>query len=97
VIWRGLSERAALATGHFAKLFGTADIPPLPGLATRLLAMLHDDDADAQQLAQVIANDVGLTAKVLSTVNSAHYGLRHRVTNIQHAIAERAGSGGLKR
>ena len=86
MLWNGLSERAAMATGNFVKLFGKADIPPLPSLATRLLHMFRDESVDLYELGQLIANDVGLSAKVLSTVNSSHYGLRNKVTSAQQAI-----------
>ena len=52
-----------MATGNFVKLFGNADIPPLPSLATRLLNMFRDESVDVHELGKLIANDVGLSAK----------------------------------
>jgi HD-like signal output (HDOD) protein len=87
MLWKGLSERAAMATGNFVKLFGKADIPPLPSLATRLLTMFRDEDADVYELSKLITSDVGLSAKVLSTVNSSHYGMSNKVTSVRQAVA----------
>jgi HD-like signal output (HDOD) protein len=87
MFWKGLSERVALATGNFAKLFGQANVPPLPEIATRVLKTCREEDVDIAELGELLASDVGLSAKVLGTVNSAHYGLRHKVTSVEHAIS----------
>jgi len=87
MILRGWSERIALATGNFAKLFGKSDIPALPEISARLLGMCRDESVDISELGDLLASDVGLSTKVLSTVNSACYGLRHKVTSVSHAIS----------
>jgi len=87
MLWKGFSERVALSTGNFVKLFGKTDVPPLPEIGARLLKMCRDEDADISELGKLIASDVGLSTKVLSTVNSAYYGLRHTVTSVQHGIS----------
>jgi len=86
MFWENLSERAALATGNFVKLFGKVDIPPLPEAAVRLLKMSCQEDADIPALSELMTNDIGLSAKVLSTVNSSYYGLRHKVSSVQQAV-----------
>ncbi len=85
--WNKLSERAALATGNFVKLFGKKDVPPLPEAALRLLKMFGEDDVDVCELSKLIASDVGLATRVLRIVNSAFYGLRHKVNNVQQAVS----------
>ena len=87
VIWKKWSERAALATGNFVKLFDQREVPPLPQASARLLTMCRDESADISELAKLIAGDVALSAKVLRTINSAYFGLSHKVTSVQHAIA----------
>ena len=87
MLWNSLSERVALATGNFVKLFGKDDVPPLPEAALRLLKMSRDDDVDVFELSKLIASDVGLATRVLRTVNSAFYGLRHKVSSVQQAIS----------
>ena len=87
MIWKQLSERVALATGNFVKLFDKIDVPPLPEVATRLLKMSREEAPDMSEMSKLIASDVGLTAKVLGTVNSAYYGLRHKVNSVQHAVS----------
>ncbi len=85
--WNAISARIALATGNFAKLFKNVDIPPLPAVATRLMAICRDEQSTASDVARLISSDLGISAKVLRTVNSPHYGLRHKVTSVQQAIA----------
>ena len=87
MFWKELSERVALATGNFAKLFGKIDIPSLPEVAARLLAAFRAEDPDMFELSKLITGDVGLSTKVLSTVNSSYYGLRHKVTSVQQAVS----------
>ena len=86
MFWAGLSERVALATGNFVKLFDKIDVPPLPELAMRLLKLTRQDTPDVAELSKLITSDVGLTTKVLSTVNSSYYGLRQKVNSVQQAI-----------
>lgn len=84
---KGWSERIALATGNFARLFGKSDIAPLPEVSTRLLEMCRDESVDITELGKLLASDVGLSTRILSTVNSARFGLRHKVTSVSHAIS----------
>jgi HD-like signal output (HDOD) protein len=76
-----------LATGNFAKLFGKTEIPPLPAVATRLMSICRDEECEISEVGNLIASDLGISTRVLRTVNSPHYGLRHRVTSIHQAAA----------
>lgn len=86
MFWKDIRQRAALATGNFAKVFADTEIPPLPRVAARVVQLAQEPDPDIDGLSQVIASDTGLAAKVLRMVNSSHFGLRHRVTDVQHAV-----------
>jgi HD-like signal output (HDOD) protein len=46
-------------------------LPPLSATASRLLGMLGDDSFTLQQLADVINQDPGLSARILGLANSA--------------------------
>jgi HD-like signal output (HDOD) protein len=86
MFWKNVSDRAALATGNFNKIFGQLEIPPLPQVAVRVLRMAQDQDLDVTQLSELIASDTGLATKVLRLVNSSSVGLRHRVKDIRHGV-----------
>lgn len=62
-------------------------LPSLPQVLTRLFALMQDQQASAAQVAETLSRDPALTAKVLGTVNSAFYGLRQEVRDVQHAVA----------
>ena len=51
-----------------------ADLRPLGAVATRILEITEDDRFSAHELAQVIATDQALSAKMLRLSNSAYYG-----------------------
>lgn len=61
-------------------------IPRLPSYATRLTQMLADENVSAREAFETAKLDPSLTASVLKTVNSAAYGLRHKVMDFQHAF-----------
>jgi len=86
-LWKGFSERLALATGNFVRLFDGIDVPPLPEVATHLLKACREEACDISEFGKLITSDAGLAMKILSTVNSSYYGLRHKVNSVQHAIS----------
>lgn len=61
-------------------------IPRLPSYATRLTQLLTDPNVSAKEALDTAKLDPSLTASVLKTVNSAAYGLRHKVMDFQHAF-----------
>lgn len=61
-------------------------IPPLPQVALRAMALIRDPDSSRAALAQVLSLDQGMTGRFLSMVNSAYYGLSRRITSVDEAI-----------
>lgn len=62
-------------------------LPCLGSLYAKLVEELQQPDATISMIGRIISQDVGLTAKVLQTVNSAYFGLRRHITNIDEAVA----------
>lgn len=62
------------------------DIPPLPVVASKVLAMVNDPDMDIADLVAIIEKDQGLTAKVLRVSNSAFFGLARRIATVREAV-----------
>ena len=62
-------------------------VPPFPPVAAKLLTLLSDPDVKAADVAEVISNDVKLTARLLQFVNSPLFGLGRPVSNVSQAIA----------
>lgn len=61
-------------------------IPPAPIVIPQLRAELQKDDPAMLKIANIISQDVGISALVLRTINSSFYGLRTTITSIQHAV-----------
>lgn len=68
-------------------LLQQANVPTLPQVAHKVVQLCSDNDADFGDFAQVIETDPGLSSRLLRMANSAYYGLGHKVTNIERAIA----------
>ena len=64
----------------------TMELRPLPVVALRVLELAEGDRFSAHELAQAIASDQALTAKVLRLSNSAYYGFPRRITTVRDAV-----------
>ena len=62
------------------------DLPSPPHIASRIIELLKDPEADFKILMDLIAQDPALVAKILKTSNSATYARRREVTNMAQAL-----------
>ena len=67
-------------------LESVVSLPSLPGIIARALALLDDEDASLHDVGELLSTDPGTAARVLRMANSATYGLRHKVTSVEHAV-----------
>lgn len=61
--------------------------PSLPAIATQILNMIRNDEAELADLAKVISVDPALTAKMLKVANSSLFGYPSEITTVRRAIA----------
>jgi putative nucleotidyltransferase with HDIG domain len=61
-------------------------LPTLPEVITQILALVDDPMVSAHRIAEVVGRDQAMVATILRLVNSPFYGLRGRITSIQHAV-----------
>ncbi len=61
-------------------------LPSLSITYTSLTQAVRDPGASVDKVAEIIEQDVGMSAKVLQLVNSAFFGLAQRVTTLQGAV-----------
>lgn len=61
-------------------------LPVFPNAGIKLLEAFKNPDYSVKQLAEIIAGDVGLSARVLSIANSSYYGVKNRITSVSHAV-----------
>jgi HD-like signal output (HDOD) protein/CheY-like chemotaxis protein len=61
-------------------------LPSLPTVYAALQRTLADEKSGAKDVARIIEQDIGMSAKVLQLVNSAFFGLGRRITTILDAV-----------
>ncbi|GAB4109768.1 MAG: hypothetical protein Kow00105_18510 [Phycisphaeraceae bacterium] len=60
-------------------------LPSFPAIAARVIEMCGDENVSIRELGQVLSHDTAISTKILRTINSSFYGLRHRVTTVERA------------
>lgn len=65
---------------------GIHDLPSLPVVVLEVMQSMNEKNPDTHVMAEKIAQDQALTAKVLRLANSSFYGMQRRVVSIQQAI-----------
>jgi HD-like signal output (HDOD) protein len=69
------------------KLFANLPrLPSIPKVVLDLIASLCDDDVDIESLVVLVKQDQSLSARVLATANSSHYGVSKKIGAINHAV-----------
>ena len=61
-------------------------LPTVPQVYARLQTLLASDTTSVHVVAELIASDAAITAKVLQLVNSAFFRLARRITNVEQAV-----------
>lgn len=73
-----LSPTENIDSGYF--------IPPMPNALIDINNILKKPEPNISNLASVISSDLGLSAIMLKTINSAHYGMRRQITDIPQSV-----------
>ncbi|MBL8860187.1 MAG: HDOD domain-containing protein [Planctomycetes bacterium] len=63
------------------------DLPVLPDVASRVLALCQDPDGDPHELGLLIQRDPALAGNVLRIANSAAYAPREPIVSLQQAVS----------
>lgn len=61
-------------------------LPSMPSIMIELSKLLKKPNSTANEMAQIILKDPGLTSKILSIANSPLYGLPRKITTVEFAI-----------
>ena len=62
-------------------------IPSLPDTYNKVIDELRSPDPALRRVGDIIQQDVGMTAKLLQHVNSAHFSLRRHLSDVHEAIS----------
>jgi len=85
---RACSLRDALSHESLKRLVSkVTTLPSLPHVYTKLLEELQSEDTSVRDVAELIARDVGMTAKLMQMVNSSFFGIPRRVESPTQAAA----------
>ncbi|MGB5106306.1 MAG: response regulator [Candidatus Zixiibacteriota bacterium] len=69
------------------KIANVPSLPTLPATSSRLLEALASETISIDCVAKIVAEDVGMTAKILQMVNSAFFGLPTHVDSPTRAVS----------
>jgi len=84
---RAISLRTLMTDENFKRLVGRMDpLPSLPALYMEIVQELQSSDASIRRVGEIIAKDLGMTAKILQLVNSAFFGIPRRVSHPMDAV-----------
>lgn len=62
------------------------DIPACPDTLVKLSLLMGQDDAHTEDMSALIGGDMALASAIVRTVNSAMFGLLHRVETVHEAV-----------
>ncbi|MDO3376661.1 HDOD domain-containing protein [Geoalkalibacter halelectricus] len=62
------------------------DLPPMPAVAVKVIEQLQDSTTSAAGLADTVAHDPALSARVLKIANSSFYSMKRQVKTLESAI-----------
>lgn len=65
---------------------GMDSLPSLPARCVELMDLIQSPDASAAKVGDVIAQDMGMTTKILQLVNSAFFGIPRHVSSPAQAV-----------
>jgi HD-like signal output (HDOD) protein len=85
VLARDLTAGRRLALERlFARI---AQVTSLPPVGQRILQLTENDAASGDELREAIQSDPVLVARILRRLNSAYYGLTHKVADVRTAVS----------
>ncbi len=84
---RACDMEASIRRERVGRLVGRMDrLPSLPDLYVKLVEKVQDPECSIDEIGDIVAQDIGMTARILKMVNSASFGLRRRVANPHEAV-----------
>lgn len=82
-----VSRRTALASSVFSRIARTQRLPSPSATALKLVEMAEKPDVSVKQIADLIATDPAMSARILKYANSPMVGPRQAITSVQGAVS----------
>ena len=87
-IERTLALQALVDNAEVRAIVGRVDaLPSRPEIYTKVTKKLQDADTELADVAELIEQDIAMTAKILQIVNSAFFGLPQKMVSLAQAVA----------
>jgi HD-like signal output (HDOD) protein len=61
-------------------------LPSLPSTYQQMITALQSDATSVKDIGKIVAQDIGMSAKILQMVNSAFFGLPQQIASAEHAV-----------
>ncbi|MCU7906973.1 MAG: HDOD domain-containing protein [Candidatus Thiodiazotropha sp. (ex Epidulcina cf. delphinae)] len=85
---RVLHLRGLLNNPPLEALIGSlGTLPSLPGVYQQMITALQSDTTSVADIGRIVAQDIGMSTKVLQMVNSAFFGLPQQIASPEHAVS----------
>jgi HD-like signal output (HDOD) protein len=86
-VTRALDLETSLKNERLQKLIAQMEhLPSVPSLYSEIIELISHPDTSLDEVGNVVARDLGMTAKILKLVNSAFFGLRREVSSPTEAV-----------
>jgi len=69
-----------------AQLKACKSLPTPPGVATQIVQLANDPEADMNRISKVLAMDPAITTKILRIANSPMYAQQRKTENLRQAV-----------
>ncbi len=79
-------SRTKDAGSDLRRVLGGMELPTIPGVVTMAIEQVSAPDCDMRQVAETVSRDPGLSARILSVVNSAAYAPRNPIVGVAQAV-----------
>ena len=70
-----------------AAVLASDNLPTLPPVASKLIALTANEDTSFTEIADLVSQDIALSAKILKVSNSAFYGAPQQVSSLHQAAS----------
>jgi HD-like signal output (HDOD) protein len=78
--------RAKDAGAELRRALGGMELPTIPGVVTMAIEQVSAPECDMRRVAETVSRDPGLSARILSVVNSAAYAPRNPIVGVSQAV-----------
>ncbi|RHW75204.1 HDOD domain-containing protein [Colwellia sp. RSH04] len=75
-----------LDSKKMAAVVASYQVPVKPEILSEIQNLMDVEEPDMELIAQLISNDVGLSAAILKIINSPFYGMNRRISEIKQAV-----------